>query len=486
MINPKVKDYSEKLRKLGIEHEIIKHPSIKTVEEGLKYLGIEAADGVSTLIFKTEKGFVAVLRRDDHQLDLEKVKKILKAEEIKLASDQDILQGTGALKGATPLISGLPTIMDQTVLEREYVYGGTGSFEHDLKIKPADLKNVTKAESSDLIKTRRVFSGSRPTGRLHLGNYLGGVKGYIALQERGDFDCIYSVVDLHGITTPYNPKNLQNQIRDVVLDYLACGLDPSASSEQVPKCHLMIQSQVPEHVELAYLLGTIYPVSRMEQLPTYKSKKMENPDYINVGLFYYPILMAADILIYKAELVPVGIDQEPHLEVTREIARKFNSMFTPIFPEPKRFATPGENVPSLVGFGKMSKSVEGSYISLTDDLLTIRKKLAAAPTDSGKGERIPEEGGVANLLTLVELFEGKEEKEGLEGQYLGSGIKYSELKENLADAIYKELQPIQEKRKYFEAHLNEVAGILEEGRVYCSQIARQTLKEVKEAMGLGK
>jgi len=324
---------------------------------------------------------------------------------------------------------------------------------------------------------KRVFSGSRPTGRLHLGNYLGAVKGYLALQNREDLDCIYSVVDLHGITTPYNPKTYQKQIYEVVWDYLACGLDPK-------KCHLMIQSQVPEHVELAYLLGTIYPVSRVEQLPTYKDKKKENPDYINVGLFYYPILMAADILIYKAELVPVGIDQEPHIELTREVARKFNKMFAPIFPEPQRFATPGEYVPSLLGEGKMSKSIEGSYILLTDDLETIRRRLAAAPTDIGKGKEVPKTGGVANLFTLVELFEGKERRQEYEKEYLTKGIMYKDLKEELAQAIYKELAPIQEKRKYFEERPKLVTEILEEGRVYCSKIARQTLGEVKEAMGL--
>lgn len=330
---------------------------------------------------------------------------------------------------------------------------------------------------------KRVFSGSRATGRLHIGNYLGGIKGYIALQEREDLDCIYSVVDLHSITTPYGPKKLQDNIYNVVLDYLGAGLDPK-------KCHLMIQSQVPEHVELAYLLGTIYPVSRVEQLPTYKEKKLLHPHYINVGLFYYPILMAADILIYKAHLVPVGRDQEPHLELAREVARAFNRMFPSTgsgqvtFPEPQRFATPGEYIPSLKGEGKMSKSVEGSYILLTDDLATIKKRLASAPTDIGRGKKVPEEGGVANLLQLVELFEGKEGRRRYEREYLGSGIKYSELKAELAEAIYEELKPIQERRQYFEERPKLVEGILEKGRKYCSEIAKETLREVKEKMGL--
>jgi len=326
-------------------------------------------------------------------------------------------------------------------------------------------------------KKHRVFSGLRPTNILHIGNYLGAVKGQIDLQNNPDFDCIYSVVDLHGITTPYNPKTYQNQIRNLVLDLLGAGLDPL-------KCHLMIQSQVVEHVELAYLLGTIYPVSRLEDLPTYKEKKLENPTYINMGLLYYPVLMAADILVYKADTVPVGKDQLPHIEVTREMARNFNRMFGQTFPEPQAYLTPGALVPSLRGEGKMSKSVEGSYILLTDDLETIKKRLAGAPTDIGRGEVVPKKGGVANLLTLVELFEGKESREYYEKQYLGSGIKYRELKDELAEAIYEELKPIQEKRKYYEEHPKEVKRILDEGRDYASKIAQKTLKEVKEKMGL--
>ncbi len=324
---------------------------------------------------------------------------------------------------------------------------------------------------------KRVFSGTRPTGRLHLGNYLGAVKGYLALQERNDLDCIYCVVDLHGITTPYEPDKMQAQIKEVVLDYLACGLDSK-------KCHLLVQSQVPEHTELAYFLSTIYPVSRVEQLPTYKEKKKENPGYINVGLFYYPILMAADILLYKANLVPVGKDQLPHIELTREVARKFNQMFGKVFPEPQAFETKGTYVPSLTGSGKMSKSIESSFILLTDDLKTIKEKLAKMPTDSGKGEAVSKEGPVANLFTLVSLFMGDKTVKDYQKQYITSGIKYSQLKEELAKAIFDELKPIQARRLKYEKQPEVVTQILEEGREYCSKIAQQTLLEVKKAMGL--
>ena len=324
---------------------------------------------------------------------------------------------------------------------------------------------------------KRVLSGIRATGRLHLGNYLGAVKGMLALQNNPEYETFYMVADLHTITTPYEKKDLKNNVREVVLDYLAAGLDPEKST-------IFVQSQIPEHVELSYLFSTVVSIARMQHLPTYKEKIKQYPEHVTMALLYYPVLMAADILLYKANSVPVGIDQEPHLEVTREIARKMNSEFGTSFPEPKRFVTEGEYVPSLIGEGKMSKSVEGSYINLTDDLETIKKRLAGAPTDSGKGEKVPEKGGVANLLHLVELFEGKEKRRKCESDYTKEGIKYSELKEELAEAIYKEIKPIQERRKVYENNPSQVEKILEEGAKKARKVAQITLIETKKAMGI--
>ena len=326
---------------------------------------------------------------------------------------------------------------------------------------------------------KRVYSGIRATGRLHLGNYFGAVKGMLELQDK--YDCIFSVVDLHTITVPYTPATLKQSVREIIIDYLAAGLDPK-------KCKLEIQSKVPQQTELAYLLSTIYPVSRLEDLPTYKEKKAQYPKYINMGLLYYPVLMAADVLLYKGELVPVGIDQEPHIEVMREIARKFNSMFGQTFPEPQRFNPSadgkGEYIPSLVGAGKMSKSIEGSYINLTDDLDTIRKRLAAAPTDSGKiGGDIPKTGGVANLFKFLKLFKLDKEYIKFEQDYKTKKIRYSELKEVLVQAIFKELKPFQEKRKEFINNPTLVDSIIKEGQKKCLELAEQTMKEVRSKMG---
>ena len=326
------------------------------------------------------------------------------------------------------------------------------------------------------MEKKRVYSGIRATGRLHLGNYLGAVKGMLELHDQ--YECVFSVVDLHALTTPYEPKVLKQAVRDVITDYLAAGLDPK-------KCLLEIQSRVPEHTELAFLLSTIFPVSRVEDLPTYKDKKEQHPKYVNMGLLNYPILMAADIMLYKAELVPVGIDQEPHIELTRELVRKFNSMFGETFPEPQRFKTTGEYVPSLTGKGKMGKSIEGSYINISDDLATIKSRLAKAPTDRGTlGGKIPTEGGVANLFTILKMFVPKETFIKFVQDYREGKIRYSEMKEVIANAVYEELQPIQEKRAYYEANPKLVDEIIEEHTQKCREQASKTLTEVKQKMGL--
>jgi tryptophanyl-tRNA synthetase len=325
---------------------------------------------------------------------------------------------------------------------------------------------------------KRVLQGMRPTGKLHLGNYLGTAKGMVELQKDPEYETYYMVADLHGMTTPFDPKKIGSNARSVLIDYLSVGLDPEKSV-------LFLQSSLADlHVELAYYFSTVVSVARMQHLPTFKETVKQHPENVTMALLNYPVLMAADILIYKASVVPVGLDQEPHMEVTREIARKMNSTYGLDFPEPKSLETEGRYVPSLTGEGKMSKSVPGSYINLTDDLSTIKDKLAKVPTDSGKGKEIPKEGGVASLLTLVELFQGLEKKKDFEKQYLGGGIKYQGLKEELAGAIYKELEPIQKRRKELEKDEFYVDNVLKEGAEKARAIAKETVKEVKEKMGL--
>jgi tryptophanyl-tRNA synthetase len=322
---------------------------------------------------------------------------------------------------------------------------------------------------------KRVLSGIRATGKLHLGNYLGAVKGMIELQNNPEYECFYMVADAHTITTPFNPQQLKKDRIEIVIDYLAAGLDPQKST-------LFIQSQVPEHFELAYYFSSVVSIARMQHLPTYKEKVKQYPNSNTMALLNYPVLMTADILLYKADLVPVGIDQEPHLEVAREIARKINQIYHTTFPEPQRFATPGEYVPSLKGEGKMSKSIEGSYINLTDSLEEIIKKIRSVPTSTDVGG--PMIGGIKTLFILAELFFPKKLYEEFKNKYHNKTLKYVELKDTLAQAIYQELKPFQEKRSQIASDISYVKKVISDGAEKAHQVAQETLKEVKEKMGL--
>ena len=348
---------------------------------------------------------------------------------------------------------------------------------------------------------KRILSGMRATGTLHLGNYLGAAKGMVALQNDPNYETFYMVADLHALTTPFDVGELRKNRRNVIADYLAIGLDPERST-------LFFQSMVPEHVELAYYFSTLVSVARMQHLPTFKEKVKQYPENVTMALLNYPVLMAADILVYQAELVPVGIDQEPHLEIAREIARKLNQQYGLNFPEPKRFQTAGEYVPSLTGEGKMSKSVPGSFIALEDSLDIIKKKLAKVPTDSGKGrvEAIDdakkpgyqakkryldavtnrESKGVLTLMTLVELFEGVDARKEYEQAYESNGIRYGDLKFRLAEAIYNEIKPIQEKKKEILTQPNYLDEVITSGAKKARQAAGETVAMVKRAMGVGK
>lgn len=345
---------------------------------------------------------------------------------------------------------------------------------------------------------KRVLAGMRASGRLHLGNYYGGAKGMVALQEDESYDTFYMVANLHGITTPFKPDELKASARSVIIDYLAAGLDPEKST-------LFIQSDLADLIaQLSFYLSSIVTVARMQHLPTFKEKVKQYPENATMALLNYPVLMAADILIYKAHAVPVGLDQEPHLEVAREIARKMNDQYGIDFPEPKRFTIEGgEYIPSLTGEGKMSKSVEGSYILMTDDLETIKTRLSKVPTDGGKGDvkedlyfsaesmkaaATPEElepsYGVKSLMTLVELFQGSDRRKEYETQYESTEIRYGDLKNELAEAIFKELEPVQMRRKVYEDDPSLVDRILKGGAEKARAVAEETVREVRARMGL--
>lgn len=322
---------------------------------------------------------------------------------------------------------------------------------------------------------KRVLSGIRASGRLHIGNYLGAVKGMLELQNNSDYETLYMVADVHTLTTPYDIAELRQNRKEVIIDYLAAGLDPEKSI-------IFQQAEVNEHIELAFYFSSVTTIAKMQHLPTFKDKVKQHPDHATMALLNYPILMSADILVYKASLVPVGIDQEPHLEVAREIARRMNQDYGTDFPEPTRFATKGEYVPSLTGEGKMGKSVEGSYINLTDDLDTIRKKVRSVPTATISGGEMS--GGVKTLFTFADLYV-PDQVASFRSRYEDGTLRFVEIKDTIADAIYEELKPLQEKRKDLESDVSYVDKVIQEGAEKARALARETIKEVKEKMGLG-
>ena len=322
--------------------------------------------------------------------------------------------------------------------------------------------------------TTKVFSGIRPSGKLHLGNYLGAIKNWIELQDKAD-QAIFAVVDYHGITTPYDPKTYQQQIMDTVLDYLAAGINPD-------KALLIRQSKVPQHTELAWLFNTITSLGWLDRLPTYK-EQLEKTGVNNMGLLDYPVLMAADILAEKSNLVPVGEDQLAHIDVTNEIAKRFNSMFGQTFEPVKAHLAEGARIMSLQDPTKKMSKTGDEGIALSDDPDTIRAKIKKAVTDSGKEVKYDEKSkpAISNLLTIYHLLSGKEIKT-LEKEY--DGKSYVDFKNDLAEVVVNFLKPFQEKRKEFEKDPDKVLEILTKSEEKARILASSTLQAVKERMGL--
>jgi len=323
----------------------------------------------------------------------------------------------------------------------------------------------------------RIFSGIRPTGELHIGNYLGAIKQWLELQEKNE--CIFCIVDLHGITTPYNPKELQKNILDVAIIYLAAGLNPE-------KCIFFVQSQIKEHSELAWFLGTITPLGELQRMTQFKEKAKKHKEYINAGLLNYPVLMAADILLYQTDLVPVGKDQEQHVELARTIARKFNQIFGQTFKEPKVLLPKiGAKIMSLQNpKKKMSKTDDSrGCIGLFDEPEEIQKKIMSAVTDTGKVIKYDQKKkpGISNLLIIYSLFSEKTIKE-IEKKSKGKG--YADFKKSLAKLLINSLEPFRRKRKELLSREVYVRDILDKGNRKAQIIAQSTMAEVRKKMGL--
>lgn len=325
-----------------------------------------------------------------------------------------------------------------------------------------------------------LVSGIQPTNNLHIGNYLGAIKQWTKLQT--EYKSLCFIADLHAITVPQDPKSLRDNILTVAATYLASGLDPK-------RCTLYIQSEIPEHAELSWILTTIAKLGEMERMTQFKDKSKKQGEGTGLGLFSYPVLMAADILLYDATIVPVGEDQTQHVELTRTIAKRFNDHFGPTFTIPQLLLQKvGARIMGLDDpLKKMSKSAESmyNYIALTDDADTIRKKISKAVTDSGSEISFDPDKrpAISNLLTIYHHMSGQNMKE-IEKEFAGKG--YGEFKKALAEVIIDHLTPITRKIAAYRKDPGELMRILDTGRESVHEIAQEKMKLVRDRVGLGR
>jgi len=323
---------------------------------------------------------------------------------------------------------------------------------------------------------KRIFSGVQPSGNLHIGNYLGALKNWVEIQ--GNYESIWGIVDLHAVTVYQNPAELRAKVLETAALFLAVGIDPKQSA-------IMAQSSVPEHSELAWMLTCVTPVGWLERMTQYKAKSLAQ-ETVGDGLLQYPVLMAADILLYQAAIVPVGDDQAQHLELTRDIAQRFNSLYG------ETFVMPATHLPvvgsRVMGLDepdkKMSKSATGAghSIALLDPIDQVRKKIMRATTDSNPAVDCAAPGaGVENLLNIFQAFSGWS-KEEMRGHF--DGMRYGDLKKQVAEMVIANLEPLQSRYREIAADPGYVDGILKQGAERAAPIAQSTVKLVKERMGL--
>jgi tryptophanyl-tRNA synthetase len=324
-----------------------------------------------------------------------------------------------------------------------------------------------------------VMSGIRPTGFLHLGNYFGAVRNYVRMQDQ--FTCFFMVADLHSLTTHPDTKELKGHVARVLAENIACGLNPE-------KVALYCQSHVPETTELYLYLNMLAYTGELEKTTTFKDKVRQQPDNVNAGLLTYPVLQTADIILHRATLVPVGKDQEQHLEMARNFVKRFNHRYGEVFPEPQAFNFGEElvKVPSLDGTGKMSKSENQNatiYLSDEDDL--IRKKLMKAKTDAGPtAPETPKPDYIENLFQLMRLVSAEDVVKSFDEDYDQCRIRYGDMKKQLGEDMVKFVTPIREKAEFIRTNPTYLKEVMEKGAAKARKSAEETMQIVREAMGL--
>jgi len=495
MIDAKVKKYSGELEKLGINHKIVEHPQLKSVKEVQDYLGLTLADGFSTLVMKADNKPISLIRRDDCKVDFDRLKKIIGVKDLRMVTEEEFIGLTGLEAGTAQIyIPGTKTYLDTKLFEKEYLTGGSGSFTCSIRYKSEDLKKIPNSYIVDVTyiedyvsvvskigKGKRILSGITPSGdgSLHIGNYLGAVRQFIEFARA--YECFLFVADLHALTTVQIKESLQKSVETLILNELALLGD-------LRNITFFRQSDLPMHAELQSILNNVTPLGLLKRAHAYKDKlQKEMPEEeINLGLFNYPILMAADILLYKPDLVPVGKDQKQHVEITRDIAQRFNKTYRKnVFPLPEPFIP--EEVAVIIGTDgkrKMAKSL-GNVISIFEDEKVIKKQVMRTYTDPTRIHPTDPGHIEGNMVfAYLDFFGEKQKVEELKKLYQQGKVADVEVKNYLFEQLMQFFAPARAHYQELITHPEKVKKFLHEGAQKARSVASQTMMEVREAVGL--
>ena len=478
----------ERLSKLGIEdYEIIKHKPIRNVEEGVAELGIDFSEGVATLIYKTEEGFFGVYRRDDRKIDEKKLKKVLGVRSLKFASKNEVKSKFEYELGAVGIYhEDLKYLMDKSLLEKDYVYGGPGDSEYDIKLSPRDLQKLGDAKVQDFTvpydrKSRKktILTGDTPSGKLHIGHYVGTLENRVKLQST--YDTYILLANVHAYANYYDKSDkINSDVYEVFLDNLAVGIDPEVST-------IYLESGIPETYELYSFFLTMVKKNRALRNPSVKEEILYKKLDPSLGFISYPVLQAADILQFNADLVPVGEDQLPIIEQVREIARDFNKSYGETFIVPKAKVGRVARLVGTDGKMKMSKS-GGNSILLSDDEKTLKMKVMGMYTDPNRVHKT--DPGKVKGNPVFEYHSAfntdKEEVDDLKERYKEGKVGDVEVKERLFDVLNSFLKPIREKRKYYEERPQEAQEILVEGTKRARIVVKKQIELFREKIGINK
>lgn len=472
-----------------VKYELIKLPDdiSLNVADHMRFHGRPMKYALATMIYSTEKGFVAVQRRGDTKVSSKKLREFLGVKRLSLTTKEEIAEMGYEVGMVPPVGFEIPLYADSKMLEMDEIYCGAGDNEYGMKTSPQELFKVSKPIICNVVEYEtqyldhpRILSGITPSGsQLHIGNYFGAVAPQIALQHTHETH--YFVADLHALTTIHDRDQLEENVTGVVLDYLALGLDPT-------KCVFFRQSDVPEHSQLAVVLANYISYGQMKRMHAFKDKLQTGTtvDSINMGLFNYPILMAADILLYKPYGVPVGEDQRQHIELTRDIADNFNKTYkTSTFPLPEPLIS--KEVGRIIGTDgvrKMSKSL-GNIIGIFDDEKIIEKQIMSSFTDPSR-KKATDPGKVEGNPVFIyhELMnDDRGEVDNLKARYREGTVGDVEVKQKLVAAHKRKFAVARAKRKELEGNMSGVKKILAEGAEKARKYAGATLKEVYKVIG---